>query len=193
MFDFAADHSLLTVPANWVRPVKNSHPKTGTPKIKTTCFWPRKGSNDELSVRRLIKVCSAPDTNNWDLLEGVFKGFFKSHREGDAYITEKLGSFSTSSSSFTDIEQEKLDILEKKAALSMKEKSSENRNEKYHRPSPRTLSDMTSRSPTLKVPRTPTSVSQIGHSPRPSTSYSIPGMHHTVMYVQYLFEFIYFH
>jgi len=194
VFDFAADHSLLTVPASWFRAVKNSNTKTGTTRIKTKCFWPKKGSDEELSVTRLIKFCSDPDVDNWDLLEGVFKGFFKSHREGDAYITEKLGTVSTSSSSFTDIEQENLDILKKKAALAVKEKSIEKRNEKYSRPSPRTMSDMTSRSPTPNVPWTPTSVSQTGHNPRPSTSsYSIPGTHHTVTYIQYLFEFIYFH
>ncbi|XP_045105196.1 uncharacterized protein LOC123500574 isoform X2 [Portunus trituberculatus] len=54
-----------------------------------------------------------------------------------------------------------------------------NRDEKYSRPSPRGMSDiidMTSRSPTPNIPRTPTSMSQTGHDPIPSTSsYSIPG------------------
>ena len=180
MFDFAADHSLVTVPSTWVRKVNKSETKMGTKNIKTKCYWPKKGSNDELHVSRLIKICSAPNIKNWDLLDGVFKGFYKSQREGDAYITEKLGTCATSPSSVTDIEQEKLDFLEKKAALSVKEKSSKNKNEKY-RPSPRTLNDMTSPPPTPNIPQTP--MSQIGSNPGPSTSYSTPGMHYTVMYL----------
>ena len=135
----------------------------GTTRIKTKCFWPKKGSNDELNVRKLIKVCSDPDVNKWDLLAGVFKGFYNSHRESDAYITEKLGTFSTSS--LTDTE-ENLDILEKKGDLAVKKKQSE----KKSRPSPRTFGDIVSRSP--NVARTPTSMSQPGHNPSPSTSTS---------------------
>ncbi|XP_066968364.1 uncharacterized protein [Macrobrachium rosenbergii] len=90
--------------------------------------------------------------------KSLCKVTYNSLRDGDAYITEKLGTVSTSSSAVTDLE----DLLEKKAALAVKKKTS-------YRPSPRTFSDIVSRSPTPNVARTPTSMSQTGHNPSPST------------------------
>lgn len=187
MFEFAQDHSLLTVPKGWVRSVKTSSETTGTEKLKTKCFYPIEGSEEESRVRKLTSMCSDPDLNNWKLLDGVVKGIFSSQREAEAYITDKLGTLS--SGTVTDIDKANLDSLEKKSALAVKRKSSEKKSEKNCRPSPRTVSIMT-RSPAPNVPRTPTSMSQRRHNPSPnSTSNNISGMHHTVLKLIYIFSF----
>ncbi|XP_064120366.1 uncharacterized protein LOC135225007 isoform X1 [Macrobrachium nipponense] len=107
VFQFTGEMpGLMTVPASWVKTTE----KMKAEKSKSArCYQPRKGSVDELSVRKLIKTCPDPNINTWVLLPGLFKDYHESMSKADINITERLGTQNT-----TDSELQKLDLLGKK-------------------------------------------------------------------------------
>lgn len=119
MFDFTGERpsSLMSIPSSWiVKEPKNKVDKT------SWCYWPNKGSTDEQQVKKLIKNCSDPHPKSWAVLPGRIKSRFKSLREAESYVSEKIGTISTT----TDSEVNKRGILkqlEHEAALKVKKSS----------------------------------------------------------------------
>ena len=119
MFDFTGERpsSLMSIPSSWiVKEMNNIVDKM------SWCYWPKKGSTDEKQVKKLIKNCSEPHTKSWVVLPGRIKNSFKSLREAESYVNEKIGTISTT----TDSEVNKRGILkqlEHEAALKVKKNS----------------------------------------------------------------------
>lgn len=94
VFDFTGERpsSLMSVPSSWIV----EEPKNKANKKISWCYWPNKGSTEEKQVRGLIKNCSDPHAESWSVLPGRIKGSFKSFKEAESYVSEKIGTISTS-------------------------------------------------------------------------------------------------
>lgn len=98
MFDFTGERpsSLMTIPSSWMV----EEPMNKVDKKISWCYWPKNESADEKQLEKLIKNSSDPFPESWSMLPGRIKGKFKSFEEAESYISEKIGTFTTS----TDIE-----------------------------------------------------------------------------------------
>ena len=119
MFDFTGERpgSLMSIPSSWI--VKE--PKHKVDKT-SWCYWPIKGSTDEQQLKKLIKNCSDPHPKSWSVLPGRIKNSFKSLREAESYVSEKIGTISTTADSEVN-KRGILKQLEHEAALQVKKRN----------------------------------------------------------------------
>ena len=89
---FPEDHTLCYVPSSWVRRAVVAGRDEQQRQV-FRCYWPT--DVDDIKIRSLIRSCSQPDRETWDLLRCKRKGVYQSTDEAERAMRELEGTDST--------------------------------------------------------------------------------------------------
>jgi len=92
------EKALECVPTSWVK--KLASPDNSR---KDECWWPKKGSREELDIQTLIRDCSEPDKEEWTRHPGVSLGEFDDYYRCTAALVTYEGETATEDDDEMDV------------------------------------------------------------------------------------------